>query len=137
MAAETLTYIGELTVLTCWCGVRHAVPAELRDHQLRAHHNGEKVPGIYCPLGHSHVPSGEGKAERTKRYLKEERERAARLDAEREQAAASARAYKGQATRLRKRAKAGTCPCCKHTFKQLSRHMAIKHPDFDPGGTNS
>jgi hypothetical protein len=42
----------------------------------------------------------------------------------------SARAYKGQATRLRNRAKAGVCPCCKRTVSQLARHMASKHPDF-------
>jgi hypothetical protein len=103
---------------------------------MRKHDNGAEVPSIYCPLGHSHVPSGEGKAERTERWLKEERERAARIDAEREQAEASARAHKGHATRLRKRTKAGVCPCCNRTFKQLARHMSTQHPDFEPAGTN-
>jgi hypothetical protein len=41
-----------------------------------------------------------------------------------------ARAAKGQATKLRKRAAAGVCPCCNRTFQQLASHMAEKHPGF-------
>ncbi len=135
MAAETLTYIGELTVVTCWCGIRHAIPSELRREQQRAHENGRRE-NVYCPLGHQHAPAGESKAQRLERQLDAARNEAARRAAERDQAEASAKAHKGHATRLRKRAKAGTCPCCKRTFKQLSRHMATQHPDFDPEGTN-
>lgn len=39
-------------------------------------------------------------------------------------------AQKGQVTKLRKRAKAGVCPCCNRTFVGLQRHMAQKHPEF-------
>lgn len=31
-----------------------------------------------------------------------------------------------------KRTKAGVCPCCNRTFKQLARHMETKHKDFKP-----
>src|SRR5262245_30141922 len=41
----TLTYTGELTVLTCWCGMRHAVPVELHNFQKRQHADGRKVQG--------------------------------------------------------------------------------------------
>lgn len=75
---------------------------------------------------------GRGEAVRLRERLRAERDRAARLAAERDQAEASARAYKGAATKARKRAKAGTCPCCKRTFQQLARHMASQHPDFEP-----
>lgn len=132
MSAQTIAYSGQLVVSTCWCGMRHAVPSELLDHQERAHNDGREVPSIYCPLGHQYVPAGEGEAARAKRRLKYAQDDNARLDAEREQAEASARAYKGAATKARKRAKAGTCPCCKRTFQQLSNHMRRKHPDFDP-----
>lgn len=126
----TLTYSGELLTVTCWCGMRHAVPAELRRHQERQHENGKTPVGIYCPLGHSHVPAGESEVERLERVVALESEARARLAAERDQAEASARAYKGAATRARKRAAAATCPCCKRSFVQLRRHLETKHPDY-------
>ncbi len=130
--AETLTYRGQLVVNICWCGIRHAVPAELEEEQQRQHNNGQEVRGIYCPLGHSYVPSGRGEAERLRRQLEIERDRRARETSRADQAEASAAAHKGHATRLRKRAKAGICPCCNRTFKQLARHMKTQHPDFQP-----
>lgn len=129
---ETMTYLGELTRLSCWCGIKHAVPSELRDHQMRCHDNGRTVPDIYCPLGHCHVPAGEPKIKQVERERERARNREAARVAERDQAEASARGYKGAATRARKRAKAGVCPCCNRTFKQLARHMESKHPDFEP-----
>ncbi len=129
--SDTLTFVGELTVVTCWCGMRHAVPSEMRDFQLRKHANGGDFY-VYCPLGHTYAPAGESRSTRLERQVREERERSARIDAEREQAEASARAHKGAATRARKRAAAGVCPCCKRTVKQLADHMKSKHPDFDP-----
>lgn len=35
------------------------------------------------------------------------------------------------AKKLRKRIKAGVCPCCHRTVKQMARHMATKHPNYD------
>jgi hypothetical protein len=130
MPTETLTYEGELTVLTCWCGTRHAVPSELRRFQLRQHDNGENVTSIYCPLGHTHVPSGRSKAvaEREKREQLE-RQLANRDEDLRAERAAHA-ATKVQATKLRKRAEAGACPCCNRSFVQLARHIKTKHPEF-------
>jgi hypothetical protein len=37
---------------------------------------------------------------------------------------------KNEAKKLRERARAGVCPCCHRTFKQLAAHMANKHPDY-------
>lgn len=128
--AETIAYSGLLVTTSCWCGMHHAVPQELREKQERDHRDGRKQVDIYCPLGHSYIIAGEGEAARLERRLVQERERSARIDAEREQAEAKARAQKGHATRLRKRAQAGVCPCCKRTFKQLARHMENKHPEF-------
>jgi hypothetical protein len=139
VAMSTLTYSGQLVVTTCWCGMRHAVPEELRDFQLRQHRNGSEITAIYCPLGHGHVPSGKGEAARLAEQLEQERAKvqrqkdfAARMIAERDQAEASARSYKGAATKARKRAAAAVCPCCKRSFVQLRRHLATKHPDYDP-----
>lgn len=128
----TLTYTGQLTVVTCWCGMHHAVPSDLRDYQLRRFDGGGKPVEIYCPLGHTHIPSGEPKAERLARELEMSRqrtraERELRQDTERRLSA-----QKSATTRARKRAAAAVCPCCSRSFVQLRRHMAAKHPDYDP-----
>jgi hypothetical protein len=131
--SETLTFTGELTVVACWCGMRHAVPAELRNYQQRQYDNGNSDPiGIYCPLGHTHIPAGESKIARIQRQRQWARDEAARERAAREQAEASAAAYKGVATKAKKRAAAAVCPCCNRSFVQLRRHLETKHPDYDP-----
>lgn len=120
-----LVYTGALTVVECWCGIRHAIPAEL-DRQ--AHHNGT---GVHCPLGHTWVYK-QTKADRLERELAEERRRrqAARdlLDAEQR----SHSATRGHLTRSKKRAAAGVCPCCNRTFQNVARHVSTKHPEFKP-----
>lgn len=138
----TLKYSGELTVVVCWCGTRHAVPSELHDFQRRQHRDGvsdRDIQNIYCPLGHIHIPAGEGDAAKLRRELEQERQKAAQrlaqLDQERAERGAVERsliATKGQVTKLRKRAQGGACPCCKRTFVQLARHVASKHPGFEP-----
>lgn len=130
----TITYRGQLVVQVCWCGMHHAVPSELVDYQKRQHDNGRDVTSIHCPLGHGHVPAGEGKAARLERELAYERNRRARLAADLDQTQASLRAQKGATTRARKRAAAALCPCCNRSFVQLRRHMAAKHPDYDQVG---
>lgn len=132
----TIAYSGQLVVSTCWCGIRHAVPRELQDMQQRQHRDGRPQTDIYCPLGHAYEIAGEGEVARLQRELEQQRARAGRLAAARDQAEASARAYKGAATRARKRAAAAVCPCCKRSFVQLRRHMATKHPDYDPAADN-
>lgn len=44
-------------------------------------------------------------------------------------------ATKGALTKTKRRVGSGTCPCCSRTFKQLSRHMRDKHPDYRNEGT--
>ena len=126
----TLTYSGRLTVVFCWCGIRHAVPEELSDFQQRQHADGERVTSIYCPLGHTHIPAGPGEAEK----LRQEKVRLlARLDqaqASRQRTERQLSAAKGQATKLRKRAANGICPCCNRQFVNVERHMTTKHPGY-------
>jgi hypothetical protein len=144
MSQIVINYSGQLVTVVCWCGVRHAVPAELREHQRRQRADGKQQHEVYCPLGHAYIIAGEGESEglkrrleaerseaaRLKRRLEVERSHAARLAAERDQAEASARAYKGVATKARERAAAAVCPCCNRSFVQLRRHLATKHPDY-------
>jgi hypothetical protein len=35
---QTLSYSGTLTVETCWCGCRHAIPSELSRQALESGH---------------------------------------------------------------------------------------------------
>lgn len=129
-----------LVVVTCWCGIRHAVPQSLRRVQLQQ--PGKKE--VFCPLGHAYVSGGESEADRIKQQLLDERKRhestRKMLDAtrwDRDHAQRSAAAFKGHATRKGKqleRVKAGVCPCCNRHFKNLERHMTGQHPDFNPSG---
>ena len=124
MATATLSYTGSLVVTNCWCGIRHAVPKDLYDFASRDHSK-----SIYCPLGHSWVFSGPTEAERLKRELKWAQDTTARVSAERDQAEASRRAWKGQATKLRNRAVGGDCPFCGEHVYQLARHVSRKHAE--------
>jgi len=128
--SDTLHYTGQLVIETCWCGMRHAVPKELREHQLRQHENGEDVMAIYCPLGHAWIPTGKGQAqiERERRDRAEARAKAIQdqLDAETRSHAAT----KGQLTKAKRRIGKGVCPCCNRHFANVERHMSTQHPDY-------
>jgi hypothetical protein len=128
---DTLSYEGTLTILTCWCGMRHAVPSELRQFQERQHRDGAAdVIGIYCPLGHQHQPAGKGRAQILREQLDAERTRVGRLREEVQKERRSHSATKANLTKAKKRIGKGVCPCCNRSFVQLERHMATKHPDY-------
>lgn len=137
MSDLTIEFTDRLVVMTCWCGVNHAVPQDLRDFQRRQFHDGRDVTSIYCPLGHQHQPAGKTKAERERERAEQAENCMVRERAAREQAQASERAQRAAATRARNernkdrtRVANGVCPCCNRTFKQLARHMKSKHPEF-------
>src|SRR5689334_2143953 len=95
----TVQFTDELVVLTCWCGINHAVPRNLRDFQMRQHNDGERVTSIYCPLGHTHAPAGKGEAAKLREKLERAEARETRLRAEADQLEASLRATRGHLTR--------------------------------------
>lgn len=142
MSGLTMQFTDELTIVTCWCGINHAVPTQLRNFQMRQHNDGKRdVTMIFCPLGHQHKPAGKTRADELAEQLEHEKNRRARATAraDREQAAAQEAerrriAQKAATTRARKRGKAGVCPVdgCKRHFANLAAHVARKHPDFDP-----
>lgn len=102
------------------CGVKYTVP--LDKWQREVSHGGFHT----CPNGHS---QGWGKDDCTVAKLTRERDGLKQqMAAKDDEIAAQAR----EMTRLQKRAKAGTCPCCKRTFSNMSRHMKTKHPEFAP-----
>lgn len=137
---ETFAGYTQLVVeICCSCGVSFAMPEMLRARAIADHDR-----WFYCPNGHTQHFTGPTEAEQLRKQLEREKDRAARIAAERDQAAqardeakASARAEKAAKTRFknerdgdRRRVAHGVCPCCGRTFKQLSLHMAAKHPDF-------
>lgn len=122
------------------CGVLYAMPESLQKERLADKRT------FYCPNGHPQTYIGKSEAQKLRETVDEERRarqraeqriamyadeaREARECAEHERRRANG--YKGHATRITKRAKAGVCPCCNRTFQQLARHMATKHPQFTP-----
>lgn len=116
------------------CGVRFGVPFGYTDNHRK---NKER---FYCPNGHamSYTESEADKLRRERDRLKQEN---ARLEEEKQLAWRAENAQKERADaavkrekRLLKRAAAGAaCPCCNRNFANLARHIAAKHPTFEPG----
>lgn len=101
----------------CDCGMPFAMTADFRKRRL------EKRDLFYCPAGHPQHYLGKSEAQQLRERLdatlkRENEERAARVAAEKAN------------ERLKRRVKAGTCPCCKRTVSQLARHMKSKHPEY-------
>lgn len=120
---DTFAGYNDLEVTVCTCGVLFAVPEKLLDARR---FDGKS---FHCPNGHSLVFKDSDR-EKITRERDRLRDQTARLTANLDQTEASRRAYKGQATRLKKRTAGGVCPCCNRTFKELARHMESQHPDF-------
>lgn len=122
-----------LTVMCCpECGVIYAIPEVLRAEACSQ--GGHKIEWC-CPNGHNLGYPGES----ARQERDAARDQAASARARAEQAEASAATQKRAATRARnernkarKRSADGVCPCCGRTFKQVQRHMATKHPDYQP-----
>ena len=129
----TISFTDTLVVVTCWCGINHAVPADLRDFQQRQFDNGEEQRGIYCPLGHQHIKAGTGKAKRLQRDLERSEARASERLAELETERRRHSATKGQLTKVKKRIGKGVCPCCNRHFTNVERHMERQHPELAEG----
>lgn len=121
------------------CAVWHTVPEIVWDAQVRE-------GGFHtCPNGHSRGWKT-GTEQKEQEAIRRERDRlkqeTARLEDEKREAWATAnaqleRAQKAEAAtkRLKKRASAGTCPCCSRTFSNMATHMKRQHPGFvEEGG---
>jgi hypothetical protein len=121
----------------CWhCKCEMWLPQALYD----AAQHGRETITFYCAYGHPQVfCKGESDLDKMRR----ERDMARQQIAQREDDIKAlkdlvakernqANAYKASATKARKRAAAGICPCCNRSFAsaQMARHIATKHPDF-------
>lgn len=116
----------ELTNIICGtCGVLHAIPKVMYDTCL------EEGGFWHCPNGHLR---GFRQGRHEKEAVVRERDRLKQANARLVEEAAAAERAKQRATselkRHKKRAAAGTCPCCKRTFSNMARHLKTEHPDF-------
>lgn len=121
-----LTFAGcnELLTLKCGqCGVLFALPLAMVEARESDGYR------FYCPNGHPRV-FRDSIEKRLQRELEAERNKAARIMADRDQIKASLRAQKGIVTKMRKRMAEGVCPCCQQSFRDLAEHMLVKHPGF-------
>lgn len=124
MTTATLVYTGQLVVTSCWCGIGVAIPSSLYK-EAQANHR----KAVFCPIGHEFVFGGESEADKFKRLYAEAQDRAVVARAEADQAEASRRAWKGQATRARNRVLAGSCPFCGQHLRDVQRHVERMHGD--------
>jgi hypothetical protein len=120
----------ELKKTTCWCGTPFMLPGRLLDAAQNAGHT------IYCPHGHT-VVWKETEADRLRRERDRLKQDQARLEEENAAAqlaldVARDRMQKAERAnkKLKKRASAGTCPCCARTFSNMAEHMKRQHPEF-------
>lgn len=134
--STTMTFTGELTIVTCWCGTRHAIPSELDRFRHREHASG-RSHYVYCPLGHQYAPAGESEVDRLKRQLARKENTIAWQRSQHDQTKAELRdttnkltAQKAAKTRLKNRIAHGVCPCCNRSFANLEQHMKGQHPEF-------
>lgn len=128
---NTITVEETLVKMCCWnCGITYAIPKRFR--QERSENGGD----WHCPNGHRSVFK-ESEVTSLNRKLNQEisshdRTRTRLTSSIRETNDAERRvsAQKGVATKLRKRAASGVCPCCTRSFVNLKRHMDTKHPGY-------
>lgn len=120
----TMTYTEKLEMVTCWCGMAHAIPEALYKHMVHKRDNNQTQPDVYCPMGHTWIVSGESKLDRTRRELANTEES---LRIER----AAHTATKGALTKARKRADRGVCQHCHRSFVNVAKHVATKHPGVE------
>jgi len=114
------------------CGVVYGIT---NSYELRRREDGKN---FYCPNGHggSFGESAIAKAQRLQASA-ESQARLARIsrDAARDQAGAaerSARAYRGQVTRMKNKITAGVCPVgnCRRHFDNVQAHVLTEHKSW-------
>lgn len=134
MTTTAKPYVYQATVTltlrpqTCYkCGVLFGMESGFDDQRLKDRQT------WYCPNGHGQVYSGKSEAQKLTEQLAAARSLAQRESERRATAERSARAYKGQVTKVKRRVGKGVCPCCNRSFQQLADHMANKHPDYSDG----
>jgi len=114
-------------VVTCCngdCGISFAVPQWWNTGKRNTHST------FYCPNGHRQSYMEESDEDKLRRERDLARQQIARVQDEAARARRETYAAQKETKRLKRRAAAGTCPCCSRTVLQMARHMKTKHPGF-------
>lgn len=121
-------------VITCCnteCGISFAVPEWWNRGKRETHTK------FFCPNGHGQSYPQESDTEKLRRERDRLQQQMARVEDEKrlaikEMEAAERKAVRAEAEtkRMKKRAAAGTCPCCQRSFSNMSQHMRKQHPKF-------
>jgi hypothetical protein len=119
MVAETIH-----TLQCADCTMTFGVPRRFEEDRRKDHKT------FFCPNGHTNVFSGESENEKMRRERDIARQQVARAEEDAARARRAAINAQKETKRLKKRAAAGTCPCCQRTVLQMARHMKTKHPEF-------
>lgn len=122
----------KLTRVDCAsCGLTFAVSEQFIQQRRDDH------VGFRCPNGHSNYYPDKSEAEILREQLAQTEKINAAITADLQSTRAERDHHwierKKTNTRLRhlkERVKHGVCPCCHRTFKQLARHMELKHPGY-------
>lgn len=86
---------------------------------------------FYCSYGHEqYYVAGETEEQKLRRERDRLAQRVAQVEDERNEAQMAAAKAERATKRLKKRAAAGTCPCCQRTFANMTAHMKGQHPEF-------
>ena len=113
-----LAYSSTLETVTCiTCGVEYAMPADLLAQYRKEH------TSYHCPNGHQQYFTGETEAEKLRKELSKEKERARWAEEANKKITAKLK-------KTEKRISKGVCPCCNRSFINLQRHMACKHKEY-------
>lgn len=113
----------KLDRVTCWCGTPFMAPERLVDSARNHGHT------LYCPHGHT-ITWKETELDRVRRDRDRLKQDAARLVDERLAADARTARAERETKRMKKRAAAGTCPCCQRSFSNMATHMKRQHPEY-------
>lgn len=113
----------QLESLVCGaCSIPFAIPVALhRDLQVTGR-------DFWCPNGCC-IRYAETTVQRLQKQLAEAQEIANAARARERDALALVTASSAETKRLRRRIKAGVCPFCKRSFRNVQCHMACKHPE--------
>jgi hypothetical protein len=111
-----------VVVQCCECFIEYGIPDEMNQRALQKTSN----VNVYCPNGHQWHYIGKSLEEQ----LRAAKAQAVQAADQQRAAERQVSAMRGEMTKLRKRAAAGVCPCCKRSFVNVRRHMTSKHPDY-------
>lgn len=122
---ETIEVTRLIGVHCASCGCLFGLEQNMMSRLQESHKN------FYCPNQHANCYFGETEADRFKRQMEEQRERANRERDARLREEHTKNVALGKLRASNARIKAGVCPCCHRTIAQLAAHMKTKHPDYN------